>query len=91
MQQIVIVQAGWVFVGDREIKNGGGGANGADDKFVELKNAACIRVWGTTAGLGQLALHGKQKDTVLDPCGTVQFPMSSVIGIMEVQKRMEVK
>ena len=85
MQQIVIVQAGWVFVGDRINERG------EDDKFVYLSNAAVIRVWGTTAGLGQLALHGAQRETVLDACGTVQFPMISVIGIMDVQKRIEVK
>lgn len=83
-QQIVIVQAGWVFVGDRVNERG------PDDKFVQLINAAVIRVWGTTAGLGQLALHGKQNETILDACGTVQFPMTSVIGIMDCQKRIEV-
>lgn len=82
MQKIVIVQAGWVFVGT---------VGEGDAGMVTLDNAACIRVWGTTAGLGQLALHGVQKDTVLDPCGRVQFPLTSVIGMMDVKKEIKIK
>jgi hypothetical protein len=71
-KRIVVVQAGWVFVGEYFY----------DDvlKCVRLTNASCIRVWGTTAGLGQLALKGKQKETVLDFAGVVDVPLSSVVA-----------
>ena len=69
--RIVIVQAGWVFVGEYEY----------NEKLdtVFLSSASCIRVWGTTAGLGELALKGKTSKTVLDFMGEVQIPSNSVI------------
>lgn len=44
-KQIIIAQRGWVFVGD---------VQRADDD-VTITNAQCIRRWGTTRGLGELA------------------------------------
>lgn len=70
-KRIVIVQSGWVFVGDYEL-----------DDCVRLTNASCIRVWGTTAGLGQLALKGPQKNTVLDFTGVVDVPLTSVVATL---------
>lgn len=71
-KRIVVVQAGWVFVGNYQ----------RDEKVgcVRLTDASCIRVWGTTAGLGQLALKGKTKDTVLEFTGVVEVPMTSVVA-----------
>lgn len=73
-RQIVIGERGWVFVGD--VRRDGG-------DYV-LDNAATIRQWGTTNGLGELALKGKQSKTVLDPCGTVRIPELAVIGRIDV-------
>jgi hypothetical protein len=70
--RIVVVVSGWVFVGEYEF-----------DKAlncVRLENASCIRSWGTTAGLGQLALKGPQKATVLDFTGVVDVPLNSVVA-----------
>ncbi len=71
-KRIVIVQSGWVFVGD---------LTHVPHSLTEirLENASVVRVWGTSRGLGQLALSGPRKDTVLDPCGTVDIPMNSVL------------
>jgi hypothetical protein len=63
MKSIVCVTAGWVFVGEY--------APATTTTPASISNAAVIRKWGTTAGLGQLALEGMQKDTILDPCGSV--------------------
>lgn len=63
--RIVILPAGWVFIGEWHPM--------PNSKEVLLKNAQNIRIWGTTAGLGQLALYGPQSKTELDPSGTVRF------------------
>lgn len=68
---IIVVQAGWVLCGlqtDEDKTDG-----------VRLTNASVIRTWGTTRGLGQLAVEGKTSDTVLDPCGNAFIPSHAVI------------
>lgn len=41
--------------------------NGPEEAlFQTLINAAVVRRWGTTEGLGQLGLEGPQTETVLD-------------------------
>jgi hypothetical protein len=59
--KIVVLQRGWVLIGKFE-------RTGNDCK---LHNAYVIRNWGTTKGLGELAIEGKKKDTKLDKCGGV--------------------
>ena len=71
-QQIVIADRGWVFVG-KVVENG--------DKLL-IENARCIRYWGTTRGLGQLAESGPTDSTKLDPIGRMILPMRAVIGII---------
>jgi hypothetical protein len=65
---IVVIQSGWVFVGTMT----------KGDSMVTLTDAACVRRWGTTMGLGQLALSGPTKETVLEPSGIVQVPLHAV-------------
>ena len=65
---IVVIQSGWVFIGHRVIK----------DNLMTLTNSHCIRRWGTTMGLGQLALSGEQSETVLEPTGIMEVPMHAV-------------
>jgi hypothetical protein len=62
---IVVITSGWVFVGNYHKSTG--------DAPAYLTNASNVRKWGTTAGLGELALNGPTKDTVLDPCGIVML------------------
>ena len=68
--KIVILQRGWVFIGQWFQK----GSN------CWLENAYCIRKWGTTKGLGQLAMEGKLNDTELDKTPTVRFHELTVIA-----------
>lgn len=72
--QIVILQRGWVYVGQMQ-KVG---------YQCELKNASCIRVWGTTAGLGELASNGPTSTTKLEPCKLpVRFHYLTSIACLE--------
>lgn len=73
-KSIVILQRGWVFVGDLT-KNG--------EEFT-LSNAQNIQRWGTTEGLGQLALSGPTSATVLKPAGTVRFHELTVVARLDV-------
>jgi hypothetical protein len=71
---IVIATYGWVFTGQKmQLASDG----------VHLEKADVIRTWGTTHGLGQLALGGPTSDTKLDPCGTVRLPLSSVVAVID--------
>ena len=74
-RQIVIADRGWVFVGETSQTETG----------VVIHNAAVVRRWGTTRGLGQLAKEGPTPDTRLDPCSTVHIPTGSVVAIMECE------
>lgn len=61
--RIVALQRGWVYIGILKQK----------DMNCLIENAYCIRRWGTSNGLGELALKGKQSNTVLDQCGTIEY------------------
>jgi hypothetical protein len=70
---IAILDRGWVFVARVN----------ETPSAVELTNAACIRYWGTTKGIGQLALEGPQSGTKLDEAGTVTVPRGAVIALID--------
>ena len=71
--RIVVLQRGWVLVGHFS-------QSGED---CTLENAAVIRRWGTTKGLGELAMEGPRKETVLDPAPTTHFHALTVICSIE--------
>ena len=77
-KQIVVLDRGFVYVGDVT----------TDGDWCEIKNASCIRRWGTTKGLGELAAKGPLENTKLDPAGTVRAPIRAVIAMLacEVEK-----
>jgi len=75
MKQIIIAQRGWVFVGEVEA---------AGDQ-VTITNAKCIRRWGTTKGLGELAKEGPKKATVLDEMGTVRLHALAVVAAVDCE------
>ena len=67
--KIVVLQRGWVLVGNLDSSN----------TKNKLYNASVIRVWGTTKGLGELS-EGPLSTTILDKCnGVVEFHELSVV------------
>lgn len=73
-QKIFIVSENWVFCGEPEMSG---------DQYVRLRNCYNIRVWGTTQGLGELALKGAQAETILDFYGVVTLPVAHILGVIE--------
>ena len=75
--KIVILQRGWALVGRLE-------RSGSDCK---LHNASVIRKWGTTKGLGEIALGGPTSDTKLDKTnGLVQFDYLTVVATIDCEE-----
>jgi len=68
--KIVVLQRGWVMIGRYS----------QDGDTCTLENAYVIRTWGTTKGLGELALDGKQTNTKLDKAGHVEFHILTVVA-----------
>jgi len=75
MKQIIIAQRGWVFVGDVETSG----------EQITISNASCIRRWGTTKGLGELAFEGPKSATVLDKMGTVRLHVLAVVAALDCE------
>ncbi len=73
--KIVVLDRGWVFVGNVSV----------DCETLTIADASCIRRWGTNKGLGQLAAEGPQPGTELDPSGTVRAPMRAVILTLDTE------
>ena len=71
--RIVILQRGWVYVGNFSKEK---------DGTCVLKNASCIRRWGTSKGLGEL-VNGPLQNTVLDAAGTVRFNELTSIAMLD--------
>lgn len=68
--RIVVMRDGNIVVGT---------VSKSDSFALYLVNTSVIRTWGTEHGLGQLAIEGKQKATVLDACGSVTIPKQSIV------------
>jgi hypothetical protein len=79
--KICILQRGWVLVG-RFSQNG---------NDCTLENASVIRRWGTTKGLGEIALAGPTDETILDPCGTARFNYLTTIAILDCEEVWNVR
>ena len=73
-KQIVVIDNGFVHVGNCSITAG----------FLKISNCRNIRVWGTTAGLGELA-GGPTAKTVCDKCGVVLVPAGRVVFYMAAE------
>ena len=69
--RIVILQRGWVVVGHYF----------DDGERFRVENAAVVRVWGTTKGLGELAENGPiSGKTTLDDCGVVRGHVGAIVA-----------
>ena len=71
--KIVILQRGWVVIGRYS----------DDGDYGILNDAYVIRSWGTSKGLGELALEGKQSDTKLDKTGIVRFHKLTSVALID--------
>lgn len=72
--RIVILDRGWIAVGVWSQHVSGD---------CRLDNAYIIRTWGTTAGIGQLALHGPTEATMLDPITVVHYDRRNEVANIE--------
>ncbi len=72
---IAVVDRGFVYVGRVE----------SGPEWTVITDARCVRRWGTTNGLGQLALSGPTDTTALDPAGTVRVPRHALITLLDTE------
>lgn len=75
MIRIVILQRGWILVGDIS----------RDANEITVSLACVIRRWGTTKGLGEL-YDGPTPKTVLDPSSTWYVHPLMVIGQVAIDE-----
>ena len=78
-KQIIVVEAGFVYVGDCTIGTPFHGHAG----FVEVTDAKNLRGWGTKRGLGELA-SGPTKTTEADDCGFLAIPYDKILLFIKV-------
>lgn len=71
-KQIVILNRGWVVVGDY--------SESEDKMECTLTKASVVRVWGTTKGLGELAENGPTSSTKLDPTLNIRFHKMTMVA-----------
>jgi hypothetical protein len=76
--KIVILQRGWAMIGRWS----------QDGEMCTLENAYNIRLWGTTKGLGELALEGKKSGTKLDKYGQVKFHVLTVVATIDCKEEL---
>jgi hypothetical protein len=72
-KQIVIIDNGFVHVGNCSISDG----------FLRIDDAKNLRLWGTKQGLGELA-NGPTGNTIADPIGKILVPIGRVVFFIEV-------
>lgn len=72
--KIVVLQRGWVVIGKYSEE---------ENDMCLLTSAKVIRSWGTTKGLGELALEGKQPNTKLEETGVVRFHILTSVAIID--------
>ena len=78
MIKIAILQRGWIYIGKFS----------QEGSTCKLENAYNIRRWGTSEGLGELALKGKQEETKLDKVGTVTFHELTSVCLIDVNEEV---
>ena len=72
--KIVVLDRGFVYIG----------ITVTDGEWVYITNAHNIRRWGTTKGLGQLALSGPTANTELDAVGSIKAPFHALQHLIAV-------
>lgn len=71
--QIVVLDRGFVYAGRVQIEDG----------MLTITSAHCVRRWGTTKGLGELAATGPLENTNLDHAGTVHAPLTALVHMID--------
>lgn len=74
--KIVILQRGWVAIG-RFSQNG---------SECTLDNAAIIRRWGTTKGLGEIAKDGPTANTILDVTPRITYHELTAVATIDCEE-----
>tara|TARA_R110002110_G_scaffold67445_1_gene183878 strand:- start:523 stop:849 length:327 start_codon:yes stop_codon:yes gene_type:complete len=74
--KIVVCQRGFVYAGDVTLSG----------QYLIIENAVNLRVWGTTKGLGELALTGATPETKADDCGTVRVHELAVVSMIDAKE-----
>lgn len=74
--KIVILQRGWIVVGRVS----------QDGDQVSVSSASVIRKWGTTKGIGEIALRGPTANTVLDKCGMVRAHQLEIVATIDCEE-----
>lgn len=67
--QIAVMDRGWVYVGNVQTIG----------EYYLIHEASCVRKWGTSKGLGQLARNGPLQATILDPTPLVRAERRAVL------------
>ncbi len=71
--RIVVADRGFVLVGHVSLEN----------NYATITDCACVRRWGTTHGLGELAMGGPTTKTVLDPQPTTRIHELQIIQMID--------
>lgn len=74
--RIVVAQRGFVYIGKVS----------REEHEIVVRDAKCIRRWGTTKGLGEL-WSGPRETTVLDEAGTVRLHPLAIIAQIDVDPK----
>lgn len=74
--RICVLHRGWVLVGAYERKG----------EFISLTNPKVIRRWGTTKGLGEIAIEGPTSSTVLDKEPESEFHISQCVRTIKCEE-----
>lgn len=74
--KIAILNRAWVVVG-KVYKTG---------SEYKIKDGYIVRTWGTTAGLGEIALNGPTSSTKLDKTSTVSVHELAVVAFMDCEQ-----
>lgn len=67
--RICILHRGWVLIGEYV----------RDGEWITLNNAHVIRRWGTSKGIGEIAIDGPLPGTILDKEPESEFHQSNII------------
>lgn len=70
---IAVLDRGFVYVGHCRVQDG----------WMRIEGGRCVRRWGTTQGLGELAHAGPLPLTKLDAPASVAAPLTAVIHLID--------